>query len=270
MSKGSLVIVGTGHSIGQITIEARSAIETAEKVFYVVDNPISEQWIKDLNSKSENLKSCYENGVPRIKSYLKMVEIILNSVREGLKVCGAFYGHPGVFVHPSHEAISQAQREGFNAEMLPGISAEDCLFADLGIDPSRSGCQTFEANDFLIYKRQFDTTSSLIIWQIGVIGDNTYKERGYSNAGLKILSDVLIDHYGPNFSVVIYEAPKFNICSPRMDRLKLIDLPNANVTAVSTLYIPPKSKREIDLEMLKKIGRKLEDIPIITSGYLKM
>jgi len=31
--------------------------------------------------------------------------------------------------------------------MLPGISAEDCLVADLGIDPASSGCQSYEAND---------------------------------------------------------------------------------------------------------------------------
>ena len=82
-----------------------------------------------------------------------------------------FYGHQRVFVHPGHESIRRAHMEGFPACMLPGISAEDCLFAELGIDPSKNGCQSFEATDFLVYKRKFDNRSSLILWQIGANGD---------------------------------------------------------------------------------------------------
>ena len=65
-----------------------------------------------------------------------MAEAILEPVRAGKRVCAAFYGHPGVFVLPSHDAISRARAEGFEATMLPGVSAEDCLVADLGVDPA--------------------------------------------------------------------------------------------------------------------------------------
>jgi len=56
-----------------------------------------------------------------------MVERILKNVKDGFKVCVVFYGHPGVFVQPSHEAIRIARLEGFSARMLPGISAEELL-----------------------------------------------------------------------------------------------------------------------------------------------
>jgi hypothetical protein len=65
-------------------------------------------------------------------------------------------------VDPAHESIRRARMEGISACMLPGISAEDCLFAELGIEPSENGCQSFEATDFLVYKRKFDNRSSLI------------------------------------------------------------------------------------------------------------
>jgi hypothetical protein len=42
--------------------------------------------------------------------------------------------------------------------MLPGISAEDCLFADLGIDPGIYGCQSYEATDFLANGRPWGET----------------------------------------------------------------------------------------------------------------
>ena len=39
--------------------------------------------------------------------------------------------------------------------------AEDYMFADLAVDPSRCGCQSFEASDFLICGRIFDPTAVL-------------------------------------------------------------------------------------------------------------
>jgi precorrin-6B methylase 1 len=86
------------------------------------------------------------HGEPHNYAYDRMVERILSYVRRGLNVCVVFYGHPGVFVHPGHESIRRARIEGFSACILPGISAEDCLFAELGIDPSKNG-QSFEATE---------------------------------------------------------------------------------------------------------------------------
>ena len=80
---------------------------------------------------------CYDEGRPRLEAYKKMVERILKNVKDGLEVCVVFYGHPSVFVQPSHESVRIARLEGFSARMLPGISAEDCLFADIGLDPGK-------------------------------------------------------------------------------------------------------------------------------------
>ncbi|OAX34568.1 hypothetical protein K503DRAFT_832959 [Rhizopogon vinicolor AM-OR11-026] len=74
-----------------------------------------------------------------------MCEVMLKDVRAGHHVLGVFYGHPGVFVSPSHRAIAVARQEGYKARMLPGISAEDFMFADLEFDPAYSGCRTCEA-----------------------------------------------------------------------------------------------------------------------------
>lgn len=41
-----------------------------------------------------------------------MIERILQSVRSGGMTCAIFYGHPGVFVYPAHEAIRRARAEG--------------------------------------------------------------------------------------------------------------------------------------------------------------
>ena len=68
--------------------------------------------------------------------YARIVGDILDAVRGGASVCAAFYGHPGIFVTPSHDAVRRARAEGYPARMLPAVSAVDCLFADLGVDPA--------------------------------------------------------------------------------------------------------------------------------------
>src|SRR3546814_4889838 len=96
-----------------------------------------------------------------------MVAAMLAEVRAGRRVCGAFYGHPGVFARVPHKAIAQARAEGFEAHMEAGVSAEDCLYADLGIDPGEVGCQHYEASQFMFYRRRIDPSAYLVLWQIG-------------------------------------------------------------------------------------------------------
>src|SRR3954468_3282207 len=163
MPAGRLFVVGTGITAGQMTIEAQNACANADLLLCLVADPLTTHYLHSLNSNVESLQSSYRDGEPPFEAYTDMVRRILEPVRAGLTVCAAFYGHPGVFAFPSHESVRVARAEGYFARMLAGVSAEDCLFADLGLDPSMSGCQSFEATDFLIHHRQFDPTSSLVI-----------------------------------------------------------------------------------------------------------
>ena len=120
MKKGSLTIVGTGFlAVGQTTPEAVVCIKRADKLFHMVSDPVARYWLKELNPTAESLHGCYAEGKPRNVSYAEMAERMLAPVRQGQEVCAAFYGHPGVFVTPSHDAIRQARLEGHGARMLP-------------------------------------------------------------------------------------------------------------------------------------------------------
>src|SRR5437660_3789209 len=117
---GSLTVVGSGIKfVLQTTEEARRAIEGAQKVFYLFADPVPAEWIRELNPTAEELDGFYAPGKLRSETYEEMVEAILSAVREGLEVCAVFYGHPGVFGFPPHEAIRRARSEGFPAQMLP-------------------------------------------------------------------------------------------------------------------------------------------------------
>jgi hypothetical protein len=241
MSKGSLIVVGTGiRTVGQLTMEAIAWLERADKVLYIVGDPVAEAVIKRLNpGRVESLFGLYVEGKPRLQTYNDMVERVLTSLRAGLLTCLACYGHPGVFVGPSHEAIRRARNEGFTAKMLPGVSAEDCLFADLGVDPGATGCQSYEATDFLANGRRIDPTSSVVLWQIGAIGETIFRQAGYQLKTLPLLIERLLQYYPPTHLTYLYEASVFPNCEPTIVPVPIRALAWAAISAGATLYIPP-------------------------------
>jgi Tetrapyrrole (Corrin/Porphyrin) Methylases len=257
VKRGSLTVVGTGYLVaGQMTPEAVDHCRKADKLFYVVDS-VTAVWLGQLNPSAESLAVYYAPGKPRFVTYDEMVERVLNTVRGGERVCFALYGHPGVFVHASHESIRRARQEGFEAKMLPGISAEDCLIADLGFDPGH-GCQTFEASRFVVRKRGPDPAVPLILWQIALIGTVDFDPNGTpaNKEGLKLLTKTLLKSYPRRHKVTIYEASPFPICEPRIDELPLCDLPNARVTTSSTLYVPPAEEAPVRRRIMSRIASK--------------
>lgn len=255
MPQGRLNIVGTGYLIaGQVTPQALACMQRAEKLFYLVPDPVTRAWIESLNPSAESLADAYGADKERLDSYHEMVERMLAPVRRGLEVCAAHYGHPGVFAFPTHEAIRRARGEDFEAYMFPGISAADCLFADLGLDPGADGCQMYEASDFLYRQRKFDPASMLILWQVGVIGISACPVGPCAPGALRVLVEVLARDYPRDHEVVLYEAAPFPVCRPKIQRIALADLPEAEVSGFSTLLVPPRGTAEIDWETVERLA----------------
>ena len=84
---------------------------------------------------------------------------------------------PGHLRLPGARSRRRARSEGFEARLLPGISALDCLWCDLGADPALAGCQIYHATDFLYDERTPDTRATLILLQISVIGQPAHLEQ---------------------------------------------------------------------------------------------
>lgn len=254
MKKGSLTVVGIGiQAIRQTTLEAVHEIQHAEKLLYLAGDTVTAAWLHELNPSAESLYSSYVEGRYRQITYDEWVERILIYVRSGLRVCVAFYGHPGIFVFSGHEAVRRATQEGYPAKMLPGISAEDCLFSDLGIDPASNGCQSYEATDFLLVKRRIDPRSSLILWQIGMLGQKDYRN-SFNTAGIPLLVVFLQSYYSADHIVTLYEAAAYPICSPRIENVRLEHLADVQIKHYSTLYVPPLFKGEVNIDLLNRLA----------------
>jgi precorrin-2 methylase len=244
---GSLVCVGIGMTLGShITPLARSYIADADVVFTGLSDGIIELWLAKMNPDVRSLQSLYREGKPRSETYQQMVDAMLNEVRAGKRVCGAFYGHPGVFALPTHKAIEIARREGYPAHMEPGVSAEDCLYADLGIDPGKFGCQLYETSQYMLYRRRIDTSAYLVLWQVGVAGDQSLARFSTGAAYRQVLVDVLARDYDLDHEAILYKAVTLPMHQPHIERLSLRDLPAANVDMHMTLVIPPASRLQAD------------------------
>ncbi|MCB1583301.1 MAG: SAM-dependent methyltransferase [Marinicella sp.] len=251
--KGSLVNVGLGMTLGaHITPIAKTFIEQADVVFVSASNRLVEEWVRTMNPNMVSLQSFYAEGKSRLNTYREMTQAILDKVREGKKVCGAFYGHPGVFALPPHETIRIAREEGFQAHMEPGISAEDCLYADLGIDPGKLGCTHFEASQFLFNHRQFDPSAYLILWQVGIAGDKSLKVFETSQSKRQLLTDLLLKTYPSEHLVTLYECAVLPIESTKIVQVPLVDLAMQEMSMKTTLVVPPATKKVQNIAMIEQ------------------
>lgn len=257
-SDGRLVVIGSGiKAVSHFTLEAQAHIQQADIVIYAAADPVTEIWIEEQNPNTFDLYQYYADDKSRIITYVQMIERILFEVRAGKYVCALFYGHPGVFVTPSHNAIAMARREGYDAVMLPAVSAEDCLYADLGVDPSVPGLQIYEATDFLLRKRRIDTTANFVLWQVGCIGDLGFKFSGYDNDKFGILIDYLEEIYGGDHPAINYVANMF-AGEPTIDHHVISDYRDPKVkekvSGISTFFIPAKEPAKSNPDMQAKLG----------------
>lgn len=233
---------------------SRSEIEHADVVFGLVSDAIVELWLQQMRPDMRSLQPYYREGKPRTRSYREMIDAMIAEVRAGKRVCGVFYGHPGVFAQVPHHAIAQARHEGFEAEMQPGISAEDCLYADLGIDPGTFGCQHYEASQLMFYQRRLDPSAYLILWQIGVVGDRSVSRIATGPGHRQLLVDLLMQEgYPAGHEVIIYEAATLPIAKSRMERIALSGLVKAELCLQSTLVVPPAQAMRRNQVMLDRL-----------------
>lgn len=259
----NLVIVGSGIKLGaHITVEAEAHICQADKVLFLATDDIFSEWIFSMNPQSESLNHIYQTGKHRLSIYRNICDKIIDELSNTKNLCVVFYGHPGVFVTPSHDSIRKARQLGHSAKMLPAISAEDCLFADLLIDPGDVGCQSFEATDFLLRELMLNSNSHTVLWQIGCVGDlhaNVNTNLSFEKP-LTLIVNQLLNYYHPNWEILLYVAANSPAKSPFIKKLPLKTLNTVKPHRLATLYIPPipTKYKEIGKEIIESLGIKAE------------
>ena len=237
-----------------LTPLARSHIERADVIFAALSDAIVEKWLQRLHPDVRSLQPYYREGKSRMKTYREWVAVMMVEVRAGKRVCGVFYGHPGIFAWSPHKAIEMARAEGYEAHMEPGISAEDCLYADLGIDPGRYGCQHFEASQLLFYERRIDPAGYLVLWQVGLVGDWSLARFQTGPAYRQVLVERLNQDYPLDHPVIVYRGATLPIEKPRVRRIALRDLPNIPLPPEETVILPPSQTLKLNHAMRERLA----------------
>lgn len=254
---GRLIVVGSGlQPTRHVSPRSVSEIRHADVVFVLAD-AFAIDWLRSLHNDVRNLSEFYADDRDRRESYRDMERALLDEVQAGRKVCAVFYGHPGVFAQVGHAALTRARAEGFEGRMEPGISAEACLYADLGLDPGHRGVQSFEATQFLAFERTIDPTALVLLWQVALAGNLDCIGFEARPDRLRILVDKLRHWYAADAEVILYEAAQLPIQDFRADRLALADLPGASYQEYTTLVIPPAVPLQRDEEYWNAL-RKLD------------
>ena len=252
--RGSLACVGLGMTLGShLTPLARSHIQQADVVFAGLSDGVVELWLQRMHADVRSLQPYYQEGKSRMKTYREWVEVMMAEVRAGKRVCGVFYGHPGIFAWSPHKVIATARAEGFQAHMEPGISAEDCLYADLGIDPGSFGCQHYEASQLLFYDRRIDNTGYLVLWQVGIVGNRSLGRFDNGPKYRALLVELLSRDYPLDHEVIIYRGATLPIEQPRIRRVTLGALAEAPLTAEETVVLPPAQPLKLNAAMRERL-----------------
>ena len=138
----------------------------------------------------------------------------------------------------------------------PGISAEDCVVSDLGIDPCKTGCLALEATQFMFYSHTLNPHCLVLLWQVAMAGDHTlnFDTSGDNPQGLALLTERLLQYYSPDHEIILYEASTMVMLPPRIERLPLSQLPRSKPTLTTTLVIPSIGLPPFDQQMLDKLG----------------
>jgi len=254
MGAPSLTILGSGvKSISHITIETNAYLSDSECIFYLVNEPILEQWVQQQNQKAVSLDFLYDCHADRISNYRAMGQHVAQHL-DNQRICLLLYGHPTVFCDIAIEADKAAHALGHSTLILPGISAEDCLFADLKIDPSSCGCLSYEATDLLVYKRQLNTSSHLVLWQVGMIGALGNFKTHDNRRGQALLCEYLLSSYDADHVIICYEASQYPHFQPEIKHFSLSQLPEEQLSPISTLYIAPQEKIKACGDTLNALG----------------
>jgi len=252
-TRGELVVVGCGIQLGRhIAERAVSEIDRADAVFVLADS-LAYAWIAERRPGAVDLTELYGEARDRRDSYRAMTDSIVDRVFSGERVCCVFYGHPGVFAQVPHAAIERVRNAGLSARMEPGISAEACLYADLGIDPGDRGVQSFEATRFLAFRHKLDPSALVLLWQVALAGNLDCIGFEPDPQRLRLLVDKLSHWYRPDTPIILYEAAQLPIERFRADRMALSELPGASLKEYTTMVIPPALEAVRDETWIRRL-----------------
>jgi uncharacterized protein YabN with tetrapyrrole methylase and pyrophosphatase domain len=258
-SKGTgqhdISIVGLGIlKVDQITIEAERAIRRSNEVLYVETGIGIRTFLMERCNKVTDLTSSYIKGHNRLEAYHVMAASVIESALDHSPVTFALYGHPTIFAYPPFLIYEMACKLNLSVNILPGISAMDCIFAELLIDPATNGMQMYEATDLLLRKRPLQADASALIWQVGAIETALHSNNPSRPERLKRFKAHLLNFYPAQHEICAVYCSSYPLMASTVYRFALeeIDRYADKMHSGFTLYVPPAYIRPVQDQQLAR------------------
>lgn len=254
-----IYIIGLGiQSVRHITREAEAAISRSKEVLYISADFGIREFLEERCPKVTDLHTVsYHEANERMDAYDTMSAKVIEAALDHPPVTFALYGHPMVFVAPSRLVIESSRILDLRVRVLPAISAMDCLFVDLELDPSLQGLQSYEATDLLLRRRPLQPDVPCLIWQIGAVESILYTERMNKPGRFSRIKQYLLQYYPPDHRMTIVHSSTHPLVKSQIVTCSIAEMDKhaVDLHQGATVYIPPVRIREIqDEELLKKIN----------------
>jgi precorrin-6B methylase 1 len=234
----------------QTSLRCLQALRESDRLFLISDNLDKLDFLSRLNPDIYNLMVHYGDGKARRDTYQEMADQVLHCLRQGRSAALVSYGHPLVFCDPSRLAIEQTAQEGFEVDIVPGVSSIDCLLADLRVDVLHHGLQIYEGHDLLLHAVAVDPQASQVIFQVPSLGDSGGGwKAGRFRGFIRALAEKLAESFGWDHSVVLYFGSNSPDRPTRADRVPLSELHRAQMINEYTLWVPPLGYAELPPEL---------------------
>jgi uncharacterized protein YabN with tetrapyrrole methylase and pyrophosphatase domain len=174
----NLYVVGSGiKTLSNFTKEFETCATQSDIVFYLNNDPVTKEWYQKYAKKSYDLDAIYQKDSQTHRSniYHAIADHIISEFKHYDNICFALYGHPFFCAQPALHAIEKIakDREDITIHSFPAVSALDCLWTDLKVNPAENGMQLYEASCMIYRKIPLLTQVDLVILQVGLIDIDT-------------------------------------------------------------------------------------------------
>lgn len=242
-------IVGLGVlSVDHVTRETEDAIRNSNEVLYVDTGVATGEFLETLCPKVTAIfDSSYSDSEHRLNAYQLMAARVVDAALQHAPVTFAMQGHPTVGVYAPFLINDMAGVLGLSVRTLPGISALDCMFAELMIDPCVMGMQMYEATDLLLRCRPLQPDVHAMIWQVGCVETRLYSMRVSRPLRFERLQAHLLQFYPADHEVTLFFATPHPLMRSTCHRFPLGALcEHAHVIhAGFTLLLPASGERPV-------------------------
>ena len=253
-----IYMVGLGVlNVDHITRETERVIRRSNEVLYVDTGVATPAYLESLSPRATSLfATSYEENGHRLNAYYGMAARVLDAAMDHPPVTFAMHGHPIVGAYAPFLIRDMARLLDLEVLVLPGVSAMDCLFAELMVDPCASGMQMYEATDLLLRRRPLQPDVPALIWQIGCVETRLHSQRVSKSERFERLRAHLLRFYPPEHrSAAVYSTPH-PLMPSTVHRFALQDIcaRARSLHAGFTLFIPAVCERPVeDRDLLRQM-----------------